>query len=94
MTRYAGSYNCFGTDPNTIVKGDGLRDKVERGSFVIVIPTEQQGTLRNAHMAADGDGAKVVDPNILPNPNMVTNNRLPRVFNGYTRFDDNAFANF
>ena len=94
MARYAWSYNRFGSDPYAIVKGNGLRDEVERGFFVIVITAEQQGTLRNAHMASDSDVVQVIDPDILTDPNMITNNQPPRVFNGHTRFDNYAFANF
>ena len=94
MARYAWSYNCFGSDPYAIVKGNGLRDEVERGLLVIMITAEQQGTLRNAHMASDSDGVQVIDPDILANPYMITNNQPPRVFNGHMRLDNYAFANF
>ena len=55
-----------------------------------MVSTEQQSALGNAHVAADDDLIKVVDPSLFPDPNMVTHFKFPRILNGYSVLDDQS----
>ena len=55
-----------------------------------MVSTEQQGALGNAHVAADDDLVKVVNPSLFPDPNMVSHFKFPRILNGYSGLDDQS----
>ena len=82
----------FGPNPNSIFQGNWMCDEVESGCFEVVIPAEQQSTLRNTDVTTDGNFCEVVDPNVLPNPSMIADAQLPGIFNSHPRFDDQALA--
>ena len=82
----------LGPNPNAIFQGDWTCDEVESGCFEVVIPAEQQSTLRNTDVTADDDFCEVVNPNVLPNPSMIADAQFPGIFDGHPRFDDQALA--
>ena len=54
---------------------------------------EQHRPLADAHVPTHSHPCQVINPNILANPAIVTNFKIPRVFNVYARLYDHIFAN-
>ena len=58
-----------------------------------MISRAEVGALRDAHVAADRDRDKVIDPDIFANPSVVADDEVPRVFHLNAGFDLDTMAN-
>jgi len=65
-------------------------DQIKVFVLVIVTSREEVGTLRQAHMVFHDNGCKIVDPDIFPQPNVVSNLEFPRKFDKDPGLDDDA----
>ena len=84
----------MGTDPGSVLNGDGLHQERHGRIGPVVISGAKVGALGDADIRANGDRHEVVDPGAFAEPDMITDNEVPRVLDMDTRFDDQPFADF
>ncbi len=81
-------------DPGAVLEGDGLDDEVEGRFLVVVVASEEHGSLGEATIGADLHRGEVIDPDVLPYPAVVSDLQEPGVFDIHRWVDADAVADF
>ena len=88
--RHTRTHTGTRANPNPVFKRDVAHHQVEGGFLVVVVSAKKQGALREAAVVAEGDLTEVVDPHVLADPAVVTDDQFPGVLDGDARFEDHA----
>ena len=62
--------------------------------FEVVVAAQDKGALGEAAMIAEGNFAKVVNPNVFTDPAVISDHQIPRILDSNTRLDDQIYAQF
>lgn len=79
--------------PHAVAKYDRAAEEGEGRVRPVVIARAQVTTLADTAIRPDADRTGIVDPDLLAQPDMISNFEKPRVFNADTRLDHHLSSN-